>query len=142
MSVESRNQTPLDAELDESAVSRAELHIEREKIQIERERLALERERLSAERERWKTDEALKSRGEGRGIAFSTLVFVGVICVLVGVITGFLSIGSRSARTPGINFSALASKSETNAPAAGGRPIVLRPVDAGTGNKAYLLILE
>jgi hypothetical protein len=133
---------PEDAEQDESAVSRAELHIEREKIQIERERLALERERMAAERERWKNDAELKSRAEGRGIAFSTLVFVGLICVLAGVIAGFLSVGPRAARTPGIGFEALTSRVSTNAAAANGKPILLRPVDTGGGSKAYLLILD
>ena len=133
---------PSEAEPDESTVSRAELHIEREKIQIERERLALERERMAAERERWKIDAELKSRAEGRGIAFSTLVFVGLICVLAGVITGFLSVGPRASRTPGISFEALTSKASTNAATAGGKPILLRPVDTGGGSRAYLLILD
>ena len=131
-----------DADPDESAVSRAELHIEREKIQIERERLALERERMTAERERWKIDAELKSHAEGRGIAFSTLVFVGIICVLAGVIAGFLSVGPRAARTSGIGFEALTSKASTNAAAANGKPILLRPVDTGGGSRAYLLIVD
>jgi len=131
---------PVETELDETAVSRAELHIEREKIQIERERLALERERLAAERERWKTDAELKLRAEGRGIAFSTLVFVGAICVLVGVIAGFLSSGPRALRTPAAGIEAMMSRTGTNAAARGG--LVLRPVDTGGGSKAYLLILD
>ena len=128
-------------ELDEPAVSRAELHIEREKIEIERERLALERERLAAERERWKTDAELKSRAEGRGIAFSTLVFVGSICVLVGVIAGFLVAGPRATRTSVAGIETLMSRTTTNATARGGNSFLLRPVETG-GGKAYLLILE
>ena len=59
---------PVGSEPDDSAMSRAELHIEREKIQIERERLTRERERMAAERERWKSEAELKPRAEGRGI--------------------------------------------------------------------------
>jgi len=131
-----------ETDVDESAVSRAELHIEREKIQIERERLALERERMAAERERWKIDADLKSRAEGRGVAFNTLVFVGVICVLVGVITGILSIGLRASRTPGAGLEALTSKGSTNEVITSSKPILLRPVDTGGSGKAYLLILD
>ena len=122
---------PSEAEPDESTVSRAELHIEREKIQIERERLALERERMAAERERWKIDAELKSRAEGRGIAFSTLVFVGIICVLVGVIAGFFSAGPRASRTSAAEITALMSGTATNATNRGGKSILLRPVDTG-----------
>lgn len=132
---------PAEPEQDETVVSRAELHIEREKIQIERERLALERERLAAERERWKNDSELKSRAEGRGIGISTLVFVGVICVLVGVIAGFLSIGPRGSRASAMGLAALTSKTSTNA-SGSGKSILLRPVETGGGSKAYLLILD
>ena len=132
----------VETELDESAVSRAELHIEREKIEIERERLALERERLSAERERWKNDAELKSRAEGRGIAVSTLMFVGVIGVLVGVIAGFLSAGPRASRMSGIGLAGLTSQSTTNVTTAQGKSVLLRPMETSGGSKAYLLILE
>ena len=110
-------------------------------VQIERERLALERERLAAERERWKNDSELKSRAEGRGIGISTLVFVGVICVLVGVIAGFLSIGPRGSRASAMGLAALTSKTSTNA-SGSGKSILLRPVETGGGSKAYLLILD
>ena len=130
------------AEFDESAVSRAELHIEREKIEIERERLALERERLSAERERWKSDTELRLRAEGRGITVSTLVFVGCICVLAGVIAGFVSAGVRVSRPPAAGLAAWMQGSTTNGAARGGNSILLRPVDMGGNGKAYLLILE
>lgn len=133
---------PVEPEADESAVTRVELHIEREKIEIERERLALERERLASERERWKTDAELKSRAEGRGIGVSTLIYVGIICVLAGVIAGFLSTGSRGSHTSGIGLEALTAKASTNATAGGGKSILLRPVDTGGGSKAYLLILD
>ena len=132
-----------DTELDESAVSRAELHIEREKIQIERERLALERERLVAERERWKSDAELISRGEGRGIAFSTLVLVGIIGVLLGVITGFFLNGPRGSQSSTVGIETLsASAISTNALGRGDNSITLRPMDAGSGKKAYLLIVN
>ena len=133
---------PVGSEPDDSAMSRAELHIEREKIQIERERLALERERMAAERERWKIDSDLKSRAEGRGIAFSTLVFVAVICVLAGVIAGFFTSGPRASRTSIAGLEALRSPSATNAAARSGNSIVLRPVDTGSGSRAYLLIVD
>jgi hypothetical protein len=126
---------------EELAVSRAELHIEREKIEIERERLALERERLSAERERWKTDSELQSRAEGRGIAVSTLVFVAVICILAGIIAGFLSVNARASRSSTLGLEALTATSSTNAPA-NGKSVFLRPVETGGGSKAYLLIVE
>lgn len=135
--------TPLaPAEPDESTVSRAELHIEREKIQIERERLALERERMAAERERWKSDAEWKARAEGRGVAFSTLVFVGMICVLAGVIAGFFTNRPRAARMSTARIEALSSKASTNVTDKAGNSILLRPLDAGSGSKAYLLILE
>ena len=128
---------------DESAVTRAELGIEREKIQIERERLALERERLAAERERWKTDDMLRSRGEGRGIAVSTLVFVSVICVLLGGLAVTLTLyhrqPSRTLRETGLE--AFMARGATNA-ATAGEPIVLRALDGSSGRGAYLLILN
>ena len=134
--------TPLElAEPDESTVSRAELHIEREKIQIERERLALERERMAAERERWKSDAEWKARAEGRGVAFSTLVFVGMICVLAGVIAGFVANRPRAAQMSTARIESLASKTGTNATDKSSS-ILLRPLDAGSGSKAYLLILD
>ncbi|MEI6210855.1 MAG: hypothetical protein WCR06_04445 [bacterium] len=129
------------AELDESAISRAELHIEREKIEIERERLALERERMAAERERWKSESEWKARAEGRGVTFSTLVLIGMVCLLGGVLAGFFAAGpggaSRSAR-----LESLATRASTNATGMGASSFQLRPLDAGGGSKAYLLILD
>ena len=97
---------------------------------------------MAAERERWKIDADLKSRGEGRGIAVNTLVFVGIICILVGVIAGLFTNRPRASRTSGIGFEALTSKGSTNAVSASGNSILLRPVDTGGGSKAYLLILD
>jgi hypothetical protein len=131
---------------DETTVSRAELAIERDKVEIERERLALERERLAAERERWRIDSELRSRAEGRGIRVSTLIYVAVICVLVGGIVGGLALGRRApARTmPGFSLEKLmGAAAPTNAAERGGAPIVLRAVDAnGTSRNAYLLLFE
>jgi hypothetical protein len=128
---------------DESAVTRAELGIEREKIQIERERLALERERLAAERERWKTDDTLRSRAEGRGIAVSTLVFVSIICALLGGLAVTLAFyrrqSPRTLREAGLE--AFVARGTTNA-ATAGEPIVLRALDGSSGRGAYLLILN
>lgn len=131
---------------DEPAASRAELAIEREKIQIERERLALERERLASERERWKSEATLVPRAEGRGIAVSTLVFVAVICALLGVIAGSFArapIGGRSRSASAVDLQALVSRvSGTNAAGGGEGPIVLRASGSGGSRGAYLLILE
>lgn len=127
---------------DESVVSRAELQIEREKIQIERERLTLERERMAAERERWRADAEWKARAEGRGITISTLVFVGVICLLAGGISGLLAVGPYRARTSVDRLAALVPPAGTNTVGAAGAPVRLRSMDAGGGGKAYLLILE
>lgn len=133
-----------DTGADDVAVSRAELGIERDKVQIERERLALERERLSAERERWKIDAELRTRGEGRGIAISTLVFVAIICALVGGLVGVLTRGQRTTvrdlNSDGLK--ALMSRASTNGATRGDAPILLRAVDAGSGHGAYLLILD
>jgi hypothetical protein len=128
---------------EETPTSRAEIQIEREKVQIERERLALERERLAAERERWKIDAELRPRAEGRGIAVSTLVFMSIICALIGVIAGNFSGGTRrSARlaTP-VNLQALMAGASTNRPAASGQAL-LRSLETGGGRGAYLLILD
>ncbi len=133
---------PVGSEPDDSAMSRAELHIEREKIQIERERLTLERERMAAERERWKSEAELKPRAEGRGIAYSTLVFVGIICVLTGIIAGLFSGGVRAPRASGlVGLEALTGRNATNS-AAGVKSILLRPVETSNGGKAYLLIVD
>jgi hypothetical protein len=136
-----KTQPELDA--DEGVVSRAELAIAREKVQIERERLALERERSMAERERWKTDHALRLRAEGRGIALSTLIYVGIICMLTGGIVGAL-VGGRHrealARNTLANLQSL--NVSTNTDAKGNAQVVLRPVDAAGGRGAYLLILN
>ena len=129
---------------DDPTVSRAELAIERDKVEIERERLALERERLASERERWKIDAELRSRGEGRGIAVSTLIYVAIICALVGGLTGVLSRAPRTA-TRDLNsesLKALMSRASTNAASRSDAPILLRAVDAGGGHGAYLLILD
>jgi len=131
-----------ESEADETAVSRAELHIEREKVQIERERLALERERLAAERERWKTDGDLQSRAEGRGIAVSTLVFVGVICVLAGMIAGFFATCRHEPHTGRARLETVIAHEATNIPGTTRGALVLRPVDMGHGGKAYLLVGE
>lgn len=74
---------------DDPDVSHTELLLEREKIQIERERLALERDRLAAERERSKADAIWRERAEsGMRVSVSTLIFVGIICLLVGGMSG------------------------------------------------------
>jgi hypothetical protein len=128
-------------EADEGVVSRAELAIAREKVQIERERLALERERSMAERERWKTDNALRERAEGRGVSLSTLVFVGVICLLAGGIVGEW-FGERHrealARNTLINLQSV--DVSTNANAKGNAPIVLRSTEAAGGRGALLIL--
>jgi hypothetical protein len=129
---------------EETPTSRAEIQIEREKVQIERERLALERERLAAERERWKIDDELRPRAEGRGIAVSTLVFMSIICALIGVIAGNFSGGTR--RVPRlsspVNLQSLMAGASTNQSAGASGQVLLRALDAGGGRGAYLLILD
>jgi anti-sigma-K factor RskA len=129
-------------EQDEAVFSRAELQIEREKIQIERERLALERERLAAERERWKTDAEQRSHAEGWRIRTSTLALVAAICLLAGVIAGFVLQRPRGTPPAGIGIEGFAAaQGGTNNAAGAGKTLQLRPVNAG-GGKAYLLIIE
>lgn len=132
-----------ETETEKTPASRAELQIEREKVQIERERLALERERLAAERERWKIDAELRPRAEGRGVAISTLVFLSIICALIGVIAGnFSGEARRSPRlTTPVNLQALMAEASTNRPVAS-RQALLRSLDTGGGRGAYLLILD
>jgi len=139
---EDRTTQPVEDELDETAVSRAELQIAREKIQIERERLVLERERLAAERERWTSDAALKSRAEGRNISVGTLILIGIICVLAGVIAGGMSAGLRGSPATALGIEALIAPNTTNATGRGDQSIILHPMDTSGGKKAYLLILN
>ena len=69
---------------------KTEFELEREKIKIERERIDLERERLAAERERWQHEVEWRARASGRMVPVSTLVYVGVICVLTAGVSGWL----------------------------------------------------
>lgn len=133
--------TPEDGE---GMVSRAELQIEREKIQIERERLTLERERMAAERERWQADAQWQARGEGRGIAVSTLVYVAIICLLAGGLAGSLAL-SGAYRVRGGSVAPVVAQAVTvtnEVGRAAGVPLRLRTVGPGNDGRAYLLILE
>jgi hypothetical protein len=132
---------------DEGVVSRVELQIEREKIQIERERLTLERERMAAERERWQADAQWQARGEGRGIAVSTLVYVAIICLLAGGLAGSLVVsGAYRTRGGGTDVASVMARAVTVTNEVGradGVPLRLRTVGpAGGDGRAYLLILE
>ena len=139
-------QTPTEAAKEENPISRVEIQIEREKVQIERERLALERERLASERERWKIDAELRPRAEGRGIAVGTLVYISIICALVGVIAGSFTLtgGARSSSrlTAPVNLRSLMAVASTNQSAGASSPVVLRTIDTGGSRGAYLLILD
>ncbi len=77
---------------EEETLSRTELLIEQEKLKLERERLMLERERLESARERERAQKDFRIDSNGKQVvAVSSLVFISIICLLVGGIMGAFS---------------------------------------------------
>jgi hypothetical protein len=77
---------------EEETLSRTELLIEQEKLKLERERLMLERERLETARERSSAERDFRADSSGKQVvSVSSLVFIAIICLLVGGIMGAFS---------------------------------------------------
>jgi hypothetical protein len=131
---------------DDLDVTHTELLLEREKIQIERERLALERDRLAAERERSKVDDLWRERAEsGVRVPVSTLVFVSIICLLVGGMTGVFGTAYRQDRRQVARRQEFvqALSGQTNAMSHGNGQLLLQALRGqGTQGGGILLILD
>jgi hypothetical protein len=77
---------------EDDTLSRTELMIEQEKLKLERERMMLERERLEAVRERAHAEKNFSIDSSGKQVVtVSSLVFIAIICLLLGGIMGAFS---------------------------------------------------
>ena len=77
---------------EEETLSRTEMMIEQEKLKLERERMLLERERLESVRERANAEKDFKVDGNGKQVVtISSMVFISIICLLMGGILGAFS---------------------------------------------------
>jgi hypothetical protein len=129
---------------DDPNATHTELLLEREKIQIERERLVLERDRLAAERERLKVDALWRERAEnGVRVSASTLVFVSIICLLVGGISGVFGTTYRQDRrqTARRQEFVQALSGQTNALSRGNVPLLLQSLRGQGGQSGGILLI-
>lgn len=129
---------------EDADVTHTELLLEREKIQIERERLALERDRLAAERERSKADDIWRERAEsGLRVPISTLVFMSIICLLVGGMSGILGTSYRQdlKQTARRQEFVQALSGQTNTMTRGNVPLLLQSLRTQSGQSGGILLI-
>lgn len=132
-----------DKNLTKNAVEdiKTEFELEREKIQIERARLELDRERLVTDRERWQAESQWRQQASARLIPVSTLVYLSVICMLVGGITVAIWGRFEPRRDDTAMIQALSMPDGGGATNAV-NPIVIRRIDGLGRGGGILLLME